>query len=496
MIMKKTFNCDLVIINPGCRKAAYQSLGQDLAAIEPPVWAGLAARHAINKGYSVHIIDSNAEDLSASETAQMVKDLNPLLTAIFVYGQQPSASTQNMPATREICNAIKQLDPSLKTILIGGHVSSLPERTLREESADYVCQGEGIFTLDALLKHLAHSPSAYPTNVPGLWFKDDNGNIAHTASAPLVNNLDQDLGGVAWDLLPMDKYRAHNWHCFGVPSRQPYASMYTTLGCPFNCTFCCINAPFGGPNYRCRSPENVVKEIDLLVNHYGVTNIKFADELFVLKEDRVKKLCNLLIERNYGLNIWAYARVDTINYPGILDVLRDAGIVWLALGIEAGNERVLKDAHKRTSKEAIIKAVDKIHAAGINIIGNYIFGLPEDDLNSMQETLDLAKTLNCAFANFYCAIAYPGSELYDTAIKSAWPLPENWGAYAQHAYDFLPLPTKYITGPEVLKFRDQAFREYFSNPAYLSSLKKRFSDNAVAEVERMMSKDIKRKYLS
>jgi len=485
---------DLLIINPGNARKVYQALGTGLAAKEPPVWSGMIAKFARQKGFSVAILDANAEDLSPAETAARVAEINPRLVTLVVYGHQPSASTQNMPAARAVSNAIKAHTPDVPLLMLGGHVSSLPERTMQEETVDFVCEGEGVYTVEALLHALKSSSSPDWSKVPGLWYRDKGG-LCHNPRSAIVKDMDSELDGQAWDLLPMNLYRAHNWHCFGVPSREPYAAIYTTLGCPFNCTFCCINAPFGGSGYRRRSPKRVLAEIDLLVTEYNVRNIKIADELFVLHEDHVKGICDGLIERDYGLNIWAYARVDTIDRPGLLDKLRAAGITWLALGIESGSERVLTDAHKKTDIKKIYEAVEKIHAADIHIIGNYMFGLPEDDQESMRETLDLAKELNCAFANFYSAVAYPGSQLYREAVEKNWVLPESWSGYSQHAYDTLPLPTKYLTGPEVLKFRDAAFNEYFKNPVYQDSIKEKFGDTVSSGIQEILKKELKRKFV-
>ena len=132
---------DLVLINPSSNKRVYQSLASELAAIEPPVWAGLMATYARGKGLAVEIIDAQAENLSADETAERAIDLKPTLVAVVVYGQQPSASTQIMPASGAVCQAIKQRFPRQNVILVGGHVASLPERTLLEESVDFVSGG-------------------------------------------------------------------------------------------------------------------------------------------------------------------------------------------------------------------------------------------------------------------------------------------------------------------------------------------------------------------
>src|SRR5206468_1319401 len=127
-------------------------------------------------------------------------------------------------------------------ILVGGHVAALPERTLREEDADFVAGGEGLHTLVALVEALKSSAPAFD-RVPGLWHRHDDG-IRSVPDLPLVADLDEQIPDQAWDLLPMAGYRAHNWHCLGGRPRQPYAALYTTLGCPYHCSFCCIQAPF------------------------------------------------------------------------------------------------------------------------------------------------------------------------------------------------------------------------------------------------------------
>src|SRR5262249_51086049 len=143
-------------------------------------------------------------------------------------------------------------------------------------------------------------------------------------------------------------------------------------------------------------PDTVIEQIDLLVNRYGVRNLKIADEMFVLNRRHVLGICDRIIKRGYDLNIWAYTRVDTIK-DGMLDKLRAAGFRWLAFGIEAGAARVRADVDKAFDQETVYRVIEQVRQAGINIICNYIFGLPEDDHETMQATLDLAIDLNCEF---------------------------------------------------------------------------------------------------
>ena len=503
--MSHTEVVDLVLVNPGARTAIYQSLGRRLTAVENPIWAGLIATFVRQRGHSVEVVDAEADELAPSQIAERVEAIRPRLVAIVVYGHQPSASTQNMTGASLACTAIRERVPDARILMLGGHVAALPERTLAEEACDFVAHDEGLHTIVDLLQADRQGDRSLD-KIRGLayWQSGALRQIRSNAAAPLVRDLEHDMPGVAWDLLPMDKYRAHNWHCFGQPEREPYAAIYTTLGCPFKCSFCCIQAPFKAGekelglketvnSYRFWNPERVIQEIDLLVNKYGVRNIKFADEMFVLNVRHVSSICDLIIERGYDLNIWAYARVDTVK-DGMLDKLKRAGFNWLAFGIEAASDRVLSDVDKRYEIAQVYDTIERVKDAGINIIGNYIFGLPEDDLDSMQETLDLAIELKTEFANFYSAMAYPGSPLYRQAIASGWRLPETWSGYSQHAVDTLPLPTRHLPASEVLKFRDHAFKTYFADQTYLEYVERRFGADTVAHILEMSSHQLERKF--
>ncbi len=487
---------DILLIKPGSQRELYGCLSDDsLTGIEPPLWAGLIITFLRGRGNWVEMIDIEAERLSLPKVIARITEVNPLLVGIIVSGTNPSASTMNMVGARTVLEEISLRGLTVKTVLAGLHPSALPRRTMEEEKTDFVCEGEGFYTLSELIEALKRDDEKGVERIRGLWYRRD-GKVIGNERAPLIEDLDKELPYVSWDLLPMDRYRAHNWHCFQEPGqkRNPYAVIYTSLGCPYHCHFCCINAIFGKPGIRYRNPENVVQEIDLLVNNYGVKNIKFIDEMFVLKEEHVLKICDLLIERGYPLNIWAYARINTVN-ERLLKKLKKAGFTWLAYGIESGNDRVLKSVTKGITVEKIKQVIKMTKEIGINIIGNYIVGLPEDDLASMQDTLNLAMESNCEFMNLYCATAYPGSPLYAQAIGEGWELPETWAGYSPYSYEHLPLPTKYLKSVDVLRFRDEAYVKYYSNERYQRMIKGKFGQEVLDGIVRGLTKRLKRKYL-
>ena len=214
---------DLVLVNPTSRRTIYQSLGKRLTAVENPVWAGLIATFARTKGLSVEIIDAEGDELTPDEAADRVRSLSPVLTATVVYGHQPSASTQNMTGASAVAAAIKRADPSLPLLMLGGHVAALPERTLQEEDCDFVSSDEGLYTIVELVDALKSSSPPDLSRVRGLVYRGPStalgtgpstalgagaARLIRNPAAPLVKELDADMSGVAWDLLPMKQVPA------------------------------------------------------------------------------------------------------------------------------------------------------------------------------------------------------------------------------------------------------------------------------------------------
>ena len=494
---------DALLITPSSRLDVYQGLSNEYAAIEPPVWSSLIANYLLKKNYEVKILDAEAENLTHNQTAEKILSLNPKLAIFMIYGQQPSASTQCMPGGKKTCLKLNELSSNnIKTIVVGTHASALPIKTLEEEPYDFVCQGEGPITIIKLIDLLKDNKVRLE-EIPGLWYFDKDKNITSNKPSKMFENLDSGLPGQAWDLLDMTKYKAHNWHAFGkMESRNRYASLQTSLGCPFKCTFCCINAPFERKTIRFWSPKHIINQIKILVEDYNIFNIKIPDEMFVLNPKQVSGICDEIIASGYGekLNFWAYARIDTLEDNEMLIKMTKAGFKWLALGIESSSKHVRDGVVKgRFDNYGIEGIVKKVRDMGFYVGANYIFGLPDDNEDSMKETLELSLRINSEWSNFYSGMAYPGSQLYPMAKKKEWMLPDDkngpgWIGYSQHAYETLPLRTEHIKGSEVLNFRDNAFDTYFKNSDYTSMISSTFGKETADHILKMSKHKLKRKH--
>lgn len=488
MLTKKKVH-KIAFLNPGGRSSSYQDLSKTLTAKEPPLWALLFAALTRNLGADAKVIDSNILNIDEEEVTKRVIEYSPDLVCIPVYGHNPSASTQTMPALRKLVTELHKQNVT-EILVIGTHPAALPERTLREENVKYVCTGEGFVTLKDFIQQDNLS------DIRGLAFLE-NEKFLKTMPAPLLGNLDEEIPSPAWDLVPISEYRCHNWHAFGESERSPYVSMLTTLGCPYQCSFCNIQAPFregealaknDNNSYRYWSPKVIGDQLEELNTKYGVRHIKFMDEMFVLNKTHVLGICDEIIKRKLDLNIWAYSRVDTLS-DDVAKKMSEAGIRWVCLGIETVNEDIAEGINKKTSNEKVFKAINILKENNINIIGNFIFGLPDDDEAKLQNVLKLSKELELEYVNFYCTMALPGSALYLEDIKRE----ENWNEYSQLGFETRPMDTKFLKANEILKFRDQAFNDYFGDEKYLNFIENKFGKKDREDIVEMLKIPLKRK---
>ena len=500
---------DILFVHPNASEKIYQGLAKNNAAIEPPIWAAMLANSVRTKGHRPEILDAEVEGLDYLSAAKRITEYKAKVVCFVVYGQQPSASSQNMEGATATARELKNLAPDTFVVFVGGHVAALPIETMNNETCiDAVCQNEGVYTLHALLS-LTKIDDTEMKRVPGLVFRDREGNVIMNESSAIVakEDLEQDLPGMAWDLLPpLSRYRTAGWHSWSNNTeKQPFAALYTSLGCPYKCSFCMINIinrTKQGPNvtsqdsntFRFWSPEFIIKQFDEIARQ-GVRNVKIADELFVLNPRHFEAICDLIIQRGYDFNIWAYSRVDTCK-PKYLAKLEKAGVKWLGLGIENPNNELRKEIHKEGFQDVkVLDLINNIRDAGINVGGNYIFGLPYDTKESMEATLQFAIDNPTEMANFYSAMAYPGSPLYNQARIFGQELPNTYSGFSQHSYDTLNLGNSHVSSSEILAFRDKAWDTYHSSEKYLNLLENKFGQKARDELDSTKTIKLKRKLL-
>ncbi len=500
---------DVVFVNPDSSLYAYQGLAETYTAIEPPTWSLLLASAVQKNGFEPAILDCDAERLSLINSVKRITEIDARIIVFVLYGQNPNSGTTSMIGAIKLGQAIKDAGIRTPICFCGSHTQALPINVLENDCVDLILLNEGVYALNNLL---ASNLSDDLLTIKGIGHKKRG--VPELNAPEMVvpqNRMDEDLPGYAWELLPfkekpLDLYRAHFWHSnFDHKQRTPFAAIYTSLGCQFACDFCMINILNRTDNdnsvnasnsrgMRYWSPEWVKKEMTKLAN-MGVKTLRLSDEMFFLNRRYYTPILENCINEKFDFNMWSYSRVDSVR-PNALEMFKKAGVNWFALGIEAGNQEVRQEVSKGSFKDVNIRDVCKtISNADINIISNFIFGFPEDTLETMQQTLDLAIELNTEMANMYPCQALPGSPLYSRAVKEGWELPSSYEGYAFLSYECQPLRTNHLSAAEVLQFRDNAWDTYFTNPQYLELIENRFGSIQRKNVEDMSKIKLERKIL-
>lgn len=507
----KNEKIDCLFVHSDSSTQAYQSLSSKFSAIEPPTWSLLLAESCRKRGFNVQILDCCAEKLNIYNAVERIRKINARYTCFVVYGQNPNAGTTSMIGATALAENTRKNNIDTVITFVGSHVSALPKEVLAESYVDIVLLNEGVYALWNLLSSQKHKNEL--ENIRGIGWKDNTGNLILNDPEGIVpqEKMDEDLPGYAWDLLPMkskplDLYRSHVWHGdFNESIRTPYAAIYTSLGCAFGCEFCMINilnrvdnsdgiASADSRVMRFWSPDWVIKQFRIL-RDLGVSTIRISDEMFLLNKNYYVPILEKLIAEKFNLHMWAYSRIDTVREK-FLKLVRDAGIKWLALGIEAGSQFVRTEVSKGSFKDVNIRdIVSLINKYNINIIGNYIVGFNDDNYQTMTATLNMALELNTEMMNVYPCQALPGSPLYVKAKKDGWSMPSTYEEFGFLSYECNPLSTKYLSGKQVLEFRDYFWKTYFSNPAFLKKVQEKFGLKQRENVEEMSKLYFKRKIL-
>ena len=505
---------DVLFINPSTG-SNYQSLKNDYAAIEPPTWGLLLAQSMRSFGYKVSLIDANAENLNDDEVYKKVLILSPRLIVFVVYGQNVNAGTTNMEGAVKLSSFLKSKNKNFIISYVGSYVQALPVKALHDEnSIDIIFTNEGVYALKNILA-LKNIDNRSLNNIKGIAFKEKNEVKINPAEKVVPNDrMDIDLPGYAWDLLPykykpLDLYRSPMWHAeYDNNKRSPYAAIQTSLGCQFKCSFCMINLinrndseEIGiSSNYskmRFWSTDFIINEFKKLIN-MGVRTIRITDEMFLLNPKYYLPLCAKLSELNKddSLRLWAYSRIDTVKNHEILKLVRSSGIKWLCLGIESGDKKVRIEVAKGKFEDVDVKKViEHVHNSNIEVMANYIYGLPGDNEDTIAKTFKLSLELCTSGWNTYAAMALPGSQLYKDAITNNITLPDTYSGYSFHAYDTVCLPTEKLEAWKILKLRDEAFHAYHSNPLFLNRIKKKFGKIAVENIKKILNIKLKRKII-
>ena len=367
-----------------------------------PLGIGYVASYLMSKGHDVVLLDMTKSDIHLLDK---LKDTKPDIIGI-------SITTPQLNISDTIVKRVKELIPSVPIVAGGIHPSYFKDRFLDKFSADYVIYGEGEETMRELCDFI-DKKSEDLTRINGLIFKDKNRKTVINPPRELIKDLNT-IPFPARELVNFDTYLRPPGIIRGIWTNR-CANITTSRGCPGSCTYCGVNYLYGN-SYRRRSVDNVLEEIDLLVSKYDIDGLYFMDDTFLMGNKWIEEFSEKFTARKYNLKWSCYGRVDTVN-ENIIKAVKKAGCIQIEYGIESCSERVLKCVKKRTSFKQIANAVKITKENHIRALGSFIFGFPEDSEEDLAETIKLSSGIGLDFVTGFFATPYPGSDLYEQAIK-------------------------------------------------------------------------------
>lgn len=347
----------------------------------------------------------------------------------------------------KVAKIAKKIDENIPVVFGGVHPTVLPEESIKNGNVDLVVRGEGEYTFLDIAQNI-NSGETSRSDILGITYKED-GEILYNPDRPLIQNLDELPSPARHLLLQKDGY-----------SPDAFGSIFATRGCPYHCIFCGSHNIFGRM-VRKRSPENIVEEIKYVQKAFKTRNFKFEDDCFTIDKDFVDAVCNLIIEEDLDIKWGCQTRVNFVA-NAMIRKMKSAGCEMVTIGIESGDEEILKKIKKRISLEQAIDAKKILKRNKMNFQTFFMFGFPWETKEEINRTISFMKKMDPLFSNIAVATPLPGTELYDIC-KEEGLLPENvdWSKFLFESPDMFF--TKNFTREEAAKIiyeTEKIFDEY------------------------------------
>lgn len=402
------------------------------------------------RGYRVHLIDAKQQGGSVEGVSREIAALRPDYLGL-------SATTISVTNGARIAECVRGLVPGVVTILGGPHVSAVPRRTLEAfPSIDFGVVGEGEVSLFELLARLERGAAV--DDVPGLVWRQASA-VRANPRAPYIDDLDT-LPPPAWDLLPDFPHRFQP-SLFSYP-RTPVATLITSRGCPFSCSFC--DRSTSGRKGRMHGVEYVVRLCRHLAGR-GVRHVIFVDDLFTVRKQRVVDLCRAFLDEGLRLSWSCNSHPNLLDFD-TLQLMRRAGCWQIAYGIESGSQRILDVVKHEVRIPKMRETLRMTRAAGIRAKGYVMIGHPTEGLDSLAETAAFLREVELDLCQITKFTPYPGTPAYPT-IREHGTFTEDWER--MNAMNFMFIPSG--LSEEILEtYFDHLYRAFYTRPDVLWGL--------------------------
>lgn len=402
----------------------------------------------------VQVIDAALEGLQIRDLTNRILSYDPDVVGI-------SSTTFSFSSSVELAKYLKTVKPYIKVVIGGPHVSAVPEDVLSNKCFDFGVIGEGEFTFLELVQNI-NKDLYLLKNIKGIVYRDENSNIIKTVPRPLIENLDI-LPFPARHLVPMHKYKPQPNDIQDTPK----ISMVSSRGCPYQCIFC--GKSVFGISYRSFSEQYIISEMKHIIENFQAKDIAFIDSLFTVSVERIEKICKEILKNKLKIPWTCTIRASVIKDKNTFKLMRDSGCWRIRIGIESGNEKILKLIKKELDLEHLKKVVSWADEIGLQPKGFFMMGHFTETVKTIKESITLAKNL----------------PLKDITVQLNTPLPsteqlrkyQNYGRLTGDLTNcslFKPIFTPNdLTTAELEYWFKRFYREFYLRPVvFLRHLKK------------------------
>jgi hopanoid biosynthesis associated radical SAM protein HpnJ len=389
------------------------------------------------------VVDAPVQRLSLDECLAIARDFD----VVVMY-----TSTPTLKLDIETARRIKTQKPETIIVLTGPHVTMLPEETLRQSngSVDIVCRGEFDFTIKELCEGKAWA------DVAGISFLKDNA-IIHTPDRPLLTDLDSlpFTSQVYKRDLPVNEYI--------IPHvSNPYVSIYTSRGCPAQCTFCLWPHTYSGRKIRTRSPESVYEEMKWIKENLPqIRDVIFDDDTFSADKRHARGVAAAIapLKMSWVINARANCDFETLK------IMRDAGLHHVIVGYESGSDTILTNIKKGVTRERATQFTKDCKKLGITIHGAFIVGLPGETQETIKDTIEYAKQLDLESIQVSLPSPYPGTEFHRQCLENGWLASDVYIDDTGHQQCVVSYP--HLSNVEIFKAVEQFYSKFYFRPKYI-----------------------------
>jgi len=402
------------------------------------------------KNHQLRVIECDVEERPQLVLEETLRTFKPEVVGIYTM-------TWTFRQACAMVKKVRALLPHAKVIAGGPHVVSFPTLSIEYGDFDYAVMGEGEETIVELMETIEERKDVH--TIRGIVCKD-HGSIVQTENRPYIEDVNT-IPFPARHLVPMDRFR-------DVFTRhQRFATMISSRGCPFDCTYCDRKNRMGR-KWRARDPLNIVEEVREVAEKFRIGEFMFFDDEFVISKRRTYEFCEQLLQQ--GLNVlWeCRARVDMVD-RNLLEVMRRAGCYRIRFGFESGDNEILKVLKKGITVEHSIETARYAKEVGIEIVGYFMMGSPEETPETLRKTLELALTLDPDYAVFSKTILIAGSELFSWGVENGVIEKDYWEKFLRGEEDD-PAPcisTKELPSSVVDETISEANRRFYLRSRYI-----------------------------